>query len=206
MRKTEMPYLSLAETESDYLITSRREKCARLLSQPELHEEDMIELYIALHVVLEVGLNALLRRITLWHAQPAFDRREVINQVDDINFKDKTALFLYYGHFNFGQKTEQAKNHQSILKKMAHFSEIRNQLLHGHSISTFILEGQAHDSSVRRKMNPKTLAKQIGLFRDIIQGMIFYLECLDLEGRPLDKEELRKKYLDLSFLEKTKFN
>lgn len=201
-----MPYLGLSETESDHLITSRREKCRKLLSQSELHEEDMIELYIALHVVLEVGLNALLRRLTLWHAQPAFDRREVINQVDDINFKDKTALFLYYGHFNFGQKIDQAKEHQSILKKMAHFSEIRNQLLHGHSISTFVLEGQPHESSVRRKMNPETLAKQIELFRDIIKGMAFYLECLDLEERPLNKEELKEKYLDLSFLEKIKFN
>jgi len=203
--KSKTSYFGLAETESDYLITSRRQRCRDLLAQSELDEEDMIELYIALHVVLEVGLNALFRRLTFWHAQPVFDRREIIDQVDDINFKDKAALFLYYAHFNFENRIDQAKNHQSILDKMAHFSEIRNQLLHGHSISTFILEGRPHDSNARRKMNPKTLTKQIELFRDIIKGMTFYLEHLESVGQELNKEDLRKRYLDLSFLDQTKF-
>lgn len=196
-----MPYSGLEETESDHLIVSRREKCRQLLAQEELSEEDLIELYIALHTVLEVGLNALLRRLTLWHAETAFNRIEVINRIDDINFRDKMAMFLYHAHFDFGDQIEQAEGHHSILKKMANFSEIRNQLLHGHSISTFFFEGEEKESSARRKMNQETLAKQINLFREIVEGAVFYLDHLVVpEGEKIDKQSLKEKYLDLGFL------
>lgn len=197
-----MPYSGLEETESNYLIISRRAKCRELLARSERGEEELIELYIALHVVLEVGLNALLRRLTLWHAQPAFDRIEAISQIDDINFKDKMAMFLYHANFDFADQAGAAEEHHSLLKKMAHFSQIRNQLLHGHSISTFFLEGREKDSETRRKMNEETFIKQLDLFRSIVTGVIFYLDHLVVaSGRELDKEWLKKEYLDLSFLE-----
>lgn len=199
-----MPYLELEETESEHLISSRRQRCQDLLKKEDLSEEDLIELYIALHVVLEVGLNALLRHIALWHASPSLDRLEIIKQTDDISFQDKMAMFLYYNEFDFAGQEEKASAHHSILKKILHFAAIRNQLLHGHSISTFILDGKKHDSTVRQKMNNETLLQQIQLFRDIIEGVVFYLDCLKVEKEGLNKEELKKKYLSIDFLNQSK--
>ncbi len=198
--KSSHAYLGLEETESDYLIVSRKERCRQILQAGDPTEENMIELYIALHVVLEVGLNALLRRLTLWHVGPGFDRVEVIKQVDEIHFKDKVAMFLYHGHFNFEDEAGQAIGHHRILNKIMHFSEIRNQLLHGHSISTLTLEGKKHQSAVRRKMNQETLAKQLALFQDIVKGMNFFLNHLVVDRPGLDKKELVDKYLNVDFL------
>ncbi len=199
-----MSYPGSEETESEYLISSRRQRCQNLLNQEELSEEDLIELYIALHVVLEVGLNALLRHIALWHVGSNFNRLEVIKQTDDISFQDKMAMFLYHNKFDFTGREKEIANHHSILNKILHFAAIRNQLLHGHAISTFILEGKKHDSDVRQKMNNKTLRQQIQLFRDIIEGVIFYIDCLNVEKEGLDKEGLKKKYLNLDFLDQSK--
>jgi hypothetical protein len=196
-----MSHSLLRETESNYLILSRRQKCQKLIGQRELGEEDLIEFYIALHVVLEVGLNALLRHLALHRTQLFFNKAEMIDQIDDINFKDKTAMFLYYAQFDFSNSVNEAKEHHDILKKITHFSAIRNELLHGHSISTFISNGEQRDSDARRKMNQKTLDQQINLFKDIIKGMSFYLDHLiDFDDLKLDKEKLKKDYLSLDFL------
>jgi len=198
-----MLHSPLKETESDYLISSRRQKCKDILAREDLDEEDLIEFYIALHVVLEVGLNALLRHLALWHAQSFFDKAEIIDQVDDVNFKDKVAIFLYHAQFDFMDQHQDVEKHHDILKKIVHFSEIRNELLHGHAISTFILDGKSQDSDVRRKMNQATLTQQINLFKDIIKGMHFFLDHLiDSSKEKIDKESLKNKYLDIEFLRK----
>jgi hypothetical protein len=201
-----MPYFGLEETESDYLISSRREKCRLLIDKEDWSEEDLIEFYIAIHVVLEVGLNALLRRLAIWDAGPGFDRREVIKQVDGVFFKDKMAMFLYHSQFDFSAREGEAQDHHNILKKIIHFSEIRNQLLHGHSISTFDIEGQKQDSAARKKMNQETFAQQINLFKDIVTGVQFYLDCLVTDRKELNKQELKDKYLDLDFLNNTQLD
>ena len=196
-----MSYSLLKETESNYLIFSRRQKCQKLISQKELGEEDLIEFYIALHVVLEVGLNALLRHLALHRTQLFFGKAEMIDQIDDIGFKDKTAMFLYYAQFDFSDSADEAKEHHDIFKRMVHFSAVRNELLHGHSISTFISDGKKQDSDARRKMNRETLDQQINLFKSIVNGMSFYLDHLiDFDDLKLDKEKLKKDYLDLDFL------
>ena len=44
--------------DSLYLLQSNRQKCQTLLSKDFLTEEDIIDIYISLHMVLEVSLSS----------------------------------------------------------------------------------------------------------------------------------------------------
>ena len=51
--------------ESVYLILSNKKKCNELLKKSELTENDIIDFYISLHLVLEVSLNSLYRKLSI---------------------------------------------------------------------------------------------------------------------------------------------
>lgn len=83
---------------------------------------------------------------------------------------------------------------------MKDFSNIRNKLLHGHAISTiFDSEGKRH-SDLKRKINPKVLKEQVAKFRLIMEGMRFYLDCLDSTLTESGKKALKQEYLSNDFL------
>lgn len=189
----------ITSMESDYLIISNRKKVAELLSKPELEEEDIIDTFIALHIVLEVSLNTFFRHVSLSSIKKDIDKLEVIKNLDNISFIDKTILFIYNSKFNF-QDIGEASYYHSIIATLRDFSFIRNQLLHGHSISTVTDENGVHHSNLKKFLNEDALQKQVRKFLFILQGMQFYLGCLDSPLTPAGREAYKKSYLNDEFV------
>ena len=189
-----------ARIESNYLIFSNKKICDNLISNSELDDNDIIDVLISLHIVLEVSLNTLYRHLSSSVIKKDIDQFEVMKNIDNINFIDKTILFIYNSKFNFKNKLSEASKYHSIINKIRSFSEVRNKLLHGHSISTISDNKGKRYSEVKKKLNPNFLKEQINRFCFIMEGMRFYLDCLDSELAPVEKEHYKKFFLDDSFL------
>lgn len=167
-------------------------------------EEHIIDFLISLHIVLEAGLNSLFRRLTIEQIKKSVDRLKVIKNLDNISFIDKTTLFIYNSNFDFGERVDKATKYHKIIGKMKQFSEVRNKLLHGHSISTlFPHEGRERASEMRALLSEEYVKEQIERFKFILEGMRFYIDCLEGDFiSSMGKEYLKKEFLDDGFFEK----
>ncbi len=186
--------------ESGYLIISNKEKCAKLISQSDLDEKDIIDIFISLHIVLEVSLNTLFRHLSLMSMKKDVDKFEIMENIDNINFIDKTILFIYNSKFEFGDEIADANKYHSIIGTMRDFAAIRNKLLHGHSIST-IFDGERNRySGLKKNITLENLEEQIKKFRFILEGMRFYLDHLDSLLTQDGKDNFKQTYLSHDFL------
>lgn len=188
--------------DSLYLLQSNRLKCQELLSKETLEENDIIDVYISLHIVLEVGLNALHRQIVTSQIVKPIDKLEVIKNIDGIGFIEKTILFIYNAHFDFRNDLDDSATHHKIIGKLRSFSGIRNKLLHGHSIGSLTNdENITRVSEARSNLEVDKLKAQIKLFVDINIGMKFFLDHLDNDGWSKGYiADLKNEYLDYSFI------
>lgn len=188
--------------ESEYLIISNKKKCKQLLvlGKSDLGEEGIIDVLVSLHIILEVSLNTLFRHLLLMGIKKDVDEFEIIKNIDAINFIDKTVLFIYNSKFNFEEKLAEASRYHSIIGKLKNFAELRNKLLHGHSISFVFPEGESGQSLLKKKINPESLTDQIEKFKFILEGMRFYLDCLDSSLTQDGKERFKRAYLNDDFL------
>lgn len=188
-----------SKLESGYLILSNRKKCFDLIEKSELEDNDIADILISLHIVLEVSLNTLYRHLIGSVIKKEVNKLEVMENIDNINFIDKTVLFIYNSKFKF-KDISKATEYHKIIGTLRKFSEARNKLLHGHSIST-VFEGESKKLSKTKKMlNPQFLKEQIKRFCFIMEGMKFYIDCLDSELTEKGKEQYKKSYLDDSFI------
>lgn len=188
--------------DSLYLLQSNRLKCQELLSKDELEENDIIDIYISLHIVLEVALNALHRQIITSQIVKPIDRLEVIKNIDVIGFIEKTILFIYNAHFDFQSDLDESATHHKIIGKLRNFSGIRNKLLHGHSIGSLTNdENVTRVSEARSNLEIDKMKAQIKLFIDINNGMGFFLDHLDNDGWSEGYiDDLKNEYLNYSFI------
>jgi hypothetical protein len=190
----------LIKKESNYLIISNKEKCKNLLINSPLSSNDIVDILISLHIVLEVSLNTLYRHLISAFIKKDVDEFEIMNNIDNIGFIDKTIMFIYNSKFNFNNKLKEATKYHSIISALRDFSGVRNKLLHGHSIST-IFDGEKNRySELKKILNPDFLKNQIKKFSFILEGMRFYLDCLDSGLTEHGKEQYKKSFLDDSFL------
>lgn len=189
-----------ARTESEYLISSNKEKCKQLLGKSSLGEGDIIDVLVSLHIILEVSLNTLFRHLSLMGIKKDVDEFEIIKNIDAINFIDKMVLFIYNSKFNFDTKLAEASRYHSIIGTLKNFAGLRNQLLHGHSISSVFSGGKSRQSPLKKNISPESLESQIEKFKFILGGMRFYLDCLDSSLTPSGKESFKKAYLNDDFL------
>lgn len=185
--------------ESHHLRLSNKEKVRELLSNSELNENDIIDVFISLHIILEVSLNSLFRQLYLLKTEQYFDRLEVIKNLDEISFIDKVRFFIYNSKFKF-QDINKAKKYQKIIGTLRNFACIRNQLLHGHSIITVIDDGGTRSSSTKKRLNKDHLKKQLEDFLFILKGLRYYLDCLVPPLKPSVKESCKKDFLNDSFI------
>lgn len=192
-----------ARTESDYLLISNKNKCTellRLVTDGSFSEEQAIDFLISLHIVLEVGLNTFFRHISLMAIKKSVDPLEISKNLDEISFRDKATLFIYNSKFNFDNRIDEATRHHKIIGLLKNFAEPRNKLLHGHSISTVTDGDAARHSQARSLTGQERVNKQIENFRLIMQGMRFYLDCLESGLTDSGKASLAGEYLNDNFL------
>lgn len=197
-----MKYSVKLRTESLYLLQSNKLKLQEILSKPKLDENDIIDAYIYLHIVLEVSLNAFFRNLYLMKILKPISEIEVTENLDKINFIDKTVLFIYNSKFTFiGTDLEQSAIHHKIIGKLRRFCEIRNRLLHGHSISTISIDEEyIIHSKTREAINEDRLKEQIRLYKEILSGMRFFLNRL-ADGTSNDLiKDFEKEYLNDDFI------
>jgi len=120
--------------------------------------------------------------------------------LDGINFIDKTILFIYNSHFNFNGDLDSADRHHSIIGKLRQFSEPRNKLLHGHSISTIFHQETSRHSDTRNIITQDRMNNQIDLYKSIMTGLKFYFDCLQSSFSVSGKDTIKREYLDVEFL------
>lgn len=184
--------------DSPYLIIANRNRCKELLLKKERSQEDIIDILIALHIVLEVGINSTFRDVALLSIKKSVDQFKVIENIDNIDFISKTVLFIYNSNFDFSNKLDEANEYHSIIETLKDFSNMRNKLLHGHSISTLIEGSTSRHSSLKSALTESYLKKQLEKYKFIMEGMRFYISCLDL-GRA-NIEHYEKHFLNYDFI------
>jgi len=190
--------------ESEYLLLSNKEKCRSLLQETAVSsfgQEQAIDFLISLHIVLEVGLNTFFRHISLAGIKKSIHPLEISKNLDRINFIDKVVLFIYNSKFDFQNRMDEATQHHAIIGRLRQFSEARNKLLHGHSISTVTDESGTRHSEARVLTEENNIAKQIENFRLIMEGLRFYFDCLESSYTASGKDSLKGEYLCSYFLD-----
>lgn len=188
--------------ESNYLFYSNREKVSILLNKKLLNKDDIIDIFIGLHIVLELGINNVFRKIISSDFKKDIDTHIMINNLDNINFIDKTIMFIYYSKFKFTDISEATRYH-SIINKIKSFSEMRNKLLHGYSISEISGENGIFKSKLKKDLNLIKLKQQLEDFKFILDGLCYYLDCVESSWTTNGKNLLKETYLNHNFIPET---
>jgi hypothetical protein len=192
-------------SESIYLLESNKKRVIELLIKSELGEHDLIDLFIGLHLILEVGINIFFRQIVGPTLKKEVGRHIMLANLDSISFIDKVIMFMYYLDFELEDINTATKYHQ-VINKLRSFSEMRNKLLHGHAISSTIENGANNPSSLKKSLTLSHLQQQLDDFRFILDGVGYFFDRLRGGITPHGKEAYKKSYLSHAFLPKTSFS
>ncbi len=191
--------------ESDYLIQKNKIICEAILANEYtkyrgMPQEDVIDVFISLHIILEVGINGLFRKLALSSIKKGIDEHEIADNLDQINFIDKTVIFIYTSSFRLEDNIDDANIYHSIIGKLKNFANMRNKLLHGHAIRTSTSNGLASDSKLKKMLTEKRLRDQVKDFIFIMKGVQFYLDCLNTPLTDEDKSHYASMYLSTGFI------
>jgi len=189
-----------ARLESGYLIIKNKEVCSSILRLQNPSENDLIDFFVSIHLVMEISLNTFFRMVSLTEMQKRVDPLAVIKNLDGINFIDKTILFIYNSHFNFNGDLDSADRYHAVIGQLRQFSEPRNKLLHGHSISTIFHQDTNRHSDTRNIITRERMNNQIRLYKSIMEGLKFYFDCLQSSFSDSGKNTIKMEYLDDAFL------
>lgn len=197
---------------NEYLIHSSRGKCKKILEKTNLNENDIIELFLYLHLILEISINYLLSYILKLKLNTVFQNEEdilsFIEQLETIPFSNKILLFISYSTFQF--KSEEKENMIKFYKKLPgiirEFTGIRNKLLHGHNISetgSVSTEGGTniiHTSKIKKELNQKKVNSQVLNFYKINKIISIFILKSDSSLTISGRNTLINSYLDTSFI------
>ncbi|MDD5026499.1 MAG: hypothetical protein PHH13_03960 [Candidatus Peribacteraceae bacterium] len=191
------------EVESLYLLISNRKKCTNiLLKGDDITKEDRMDFLISLHLVLELGLNALMRKVIKSGKRHYTNYESIDNHIDQVSYLDKLRIWLFSVSFK-GVDADELGNNMDIIGNLINFSEARNKLLHGHMIGRIEYASgeqpsrttRAHDLTTEEFMNC-----QIDLFIKIVKSMSFFIRGFEATLTDEGRESFIKEYLDTSFL------
>ncbi|MBI2673669.1 MAG: hypothetical protein HYX23_00045 [Candidatus Zambryskibacteria bacterium] len=170
-----------------------------LLNNTELTEEDIVDSLISLHLILESGMNAFFRELVRDHSfSPDLD---IFKHLDSINFIDKTSVFLYTFNFDFKEEDlQEREKYKNLISRLKNFRKMRNLLLHGHAVMRVqnITNNTIKKSEAKKIVDQKTLDEQIYSFKEIVDGMRFYIARLASPRNGSDL--LSTTFLEYSFL------
>jgi hypothetical protein len=195
--------MPMIRVESHYLLISNQERCKAILTTSNnLHQQRLIDVFISLHIVLEVGLNTFFRELTLAGIKKEVDELEIMKNLDKVSFIDKVIMFVYNSSFDFSSEgiLEQATEHHSIIGKIRQFAGIRNKLLHGHSIASLDYTENTRHTETKLAITNEGLRAQIKLFIAIQKGLAFYLQHLNTSWTGDGKSRLVSSFLDYNFI------
>jgi len=186
--------------ESNHVLNSRRKMCGELIKKIELSENDILEFLLALHFVLEIGINTFFRNYysTSSKQNPLKDE----NELDEINYIDKIRFFINSNNFLYkdGEAVEISKrNAKKLIKDLKCFGRNRNMIIHGHSVSEVSGEG-VKKSKLKNKLNLDSLDKQILLFKDILESLNYFIDILETNVSKDQMIKFQESFLSDTFL------
>lgn len=197
-------------TENYYLLNSNRDKASKLLvklsGQVSPASSEIMNFFIALHFVLEIGLNIFFREITLEQPNKKMSVKKQIKateNLDKISLIHKVISFIHFSDFDFNGNDSIAEKHYSVIGRIRDFCEIRNKLMHGHFNGSIQADQNLNDltfgkneySKTHKLINRDYIYKQIDLFESIFDSISFYFDHMKTSF-----DENEKKYLKISFL------
>ncbi len=190
--------------QSHYFLIGRRKLCKKLLNKShksKLTEEERLEFLLALHIVLEVGINSFLR--SLYSTYTNLDYVKYENVIDEVNYIDKTRMFLSSNRFIFssgGEKRDAEKRAKKLIQSLIKFGRIRNMIMHGHSLSESS-GGAPKQSNLKEILTSESkVDRQVQRFKDIIESFNFFVDRLETSVNEEQIKTLKKNFLDSSFL------
>lgn len=195
--------------ESVHLLKLHQKNIQSLLCKSELVQTELMEVLISLHIVLEIGINTFFRHIFLSPKnRRMFDQIKIIDNLENISFGDKVAIFIYSSEFDFkDDEIETARDFHKIIGKIKDFSKMRNKLLHGHGVIEIFEEGGSQKSTLSKELDLNKLQQQIESFTFILNGLAFYFKHYTQGGwTEAGKQQYIDSYLDTKFLPTTNFN
>lgn len=195
--------------ESTHLIKTNKWKCEKIFKEGNFSENNIIDILISLHLILEIGINGLFRVMSRPTFKKNVDIMERMEKIDNINFIDKVTMFIYFGNFdfsdtpNFKNRLNEATKYHKIIGTLKDFAQVRNSLLHGHALSEIrdLNANNKRDTKTKAKLNEDFLDKQIKKFEFILDGVAFYLDCYEKDRITTDaKAGWFGAYLEKGFL------
>lgn len=188
--------------ESDFLIKSNRVKLNvfinKLNKNDELLESELMDAFISLHILLEVGINTVLRKVSLRRLNQAIESLVAVRDLDEVAFRDKVSCLIYFGSFNPDLEKNKFSENETILNEIKKFCEPRNRLLHGHAVIAIgDQNGIKKSTTTSALLNNPLFMEQLSRYYDIVNRLYYYL-C-NLEPALNNIDEL-KTFLDNSFI------
>lgn len=188
------------KVESNYFLVSRRKECEIFLNKNNPTESEILEFLLALHFVLEIGINAFFRGY--YKTSSNYDLSQDSKDIDSVDFINKIILFINCNKFILIDKKDVEMAHDLAKKlpgKIKNFNNIRNMIVHGHSVSE-ISGAIIKKSPLKSKLNKNSYKKQIDDFKEILTGINYFIDRLDTHIPKNQLEVFKNTFLDISFL------
>jgi hypothetical protein len=195
-------FISIGESvsikiESNAFLNKKRNDCHEILIKENPKELDIMEFLLNLHIVLEIGINSFFRNYYSYIT--TIDCIKKNHTIDEINFKDKIKFFLISNIFIFNSGEDKIninKKSEQIIQQIITFSQIRNKIIHGHSVS----ETDQEKSKLRKKLTNKSMTDQITIFKEIISSLNFFIGKVESKINKKQIEMFQKNFLSDNFL------
>ncbi|MFA7315658.1 MAG: hypothetical protein WC059_02545 [Candidatus Paceibacterota bacterium] len=188
------------KVESNYLFRSRKEYCEEFLKKDTNSQTDILEFLLALHFVLEIGINTFFRNY--YNVYSILDTFMHDNELDNVSCLDKIRFFLSSNRFTFRDgkdKAESYKNAKNLIGGIKNFNNIRNMIVHGHSVSE--VTGQHNvTSNLKLKLNSKSYGDQINKFKEVMVNLNYFVDRLETFVAKEQIEAFQTLYLSTEFL------
>jgi hypothetical protein len=160
----------------------------------DLTEHDKLDVIISLQILLEAGVNSVIRDLAVHSLKKDITYVDVAKDLDGIGFREKTASFIYGATFDFGADIAEASTRRKVLGKMQNFTRYRNAIMHGHTIAQQSIDGNRSSTALHDILEDDEAFKQhVKQYAEIVNDLKFYIDHLS-EGS-IDKDKLTKSYL-----------
>lgn len=189
------------KVESNYFFMSRKQKCSEFLKITDPKESDILEFLLHLHFVLEIGINTFFRNYYKHSSNYEFFKYS--KDIDNIDFQNKIIIFLHENNFTLktGENLNTSRQKiNDIIGTMRNFNNLRNMIVHGHSVNEIHFGEQRIQSNLKSKLNTDYVAVQMESFKKILANLNYFIDRLNTKIPEDQLQSFQKIYLDLGFL------
>lgn len=173
------------ETRSNILLSKK---------PSELTVDDKLDIIISLQILLEAGVNSVIRDLAVHSLKKDISYVEIAKDLDSVGFREKTASFIYGATFDFGADLAEATTRRKVLGKMQNFTRYRNAIMHGHTIAQQSVNGSRSSTTLHDILEDEVaFKKHIKQYAEIMDDLRFY--AIHLSDESIDKDKLTKSYL-----------